>query len=118
MAEVRSDGLENMIGALIVAGSLDIPEVTILFNNRLMRGNRSVKIDNFGLDAFNSPNMAPLATMDITINGIAFSGGGGEREREREENRGRRFKVKFLIDLLIKLYVTPARWWVQNFCFM
>ncbi|KAL3079502.1 hypothetical protein niasHS_005332 [Heterodera schachtii] len=68
VAEVRSDGRENMIGALIVAGNLDIPEVCVLFNNKLLRGNRSIKVDNHGLEAFDSPNMAPLATLDITIN--------------------------------------------------
>lgn len=57
-----------MIGALIVAGSYDIPEVMILFNNKLMRGNRVTKTDNCGLDAFHSPNMAPLATLDTSIN--------------------------------------------------
>ncbi|KAF7634734.1 hypothetical protein Mgra_00005882 [Meloidogyne graminicola] len=68
VGEVRSDGRENMIGALIVAGNLDIPEVCVLFNNRLFRGNRCTKIDNRGLEAFDSPNMAPLATLDISIN--------------------------------------------------
>nr|CAD2142000.1 unnamed protein product [Meloidogyne enterolobii] len=68
VGEVRSDGRENMIGALIVAGNFDIPEVCVLFNNRLFRGNRCTKIDNRGLEAFDSPNMAPLATMDISIN--------------------------------------------------
>uniref|UniRef100_A0A914I3Z7 asparaginase n=1 Tax=Globodera rostochiensis TaxID=31243 RepID=A0A914I3Z7_GLORO len=68
VAEVRSDGRENMIGALIVAGNLDIPEVCVLFNNKLLRGNRSIKVDTHGLEAFDSPNMAPLATLDISIN--------------------------------------------------
>ena len=72
VAEVRSDGRENMIGALIVAGNLDIPEVTVLFNNKLLRGNRCTKLDSHGLEAFDSPNMAPLATLDISINGRAF----------------------------------------------
>lgn len=30
VAEVRSDGRENLIGALIVAGSYDIPEVNLI----------------------------------------------------------------------------------------
>jgi lysophospholipase len=67
--EVRSDGRENFIGALITAGSLDIPEVCVYFNNKLLRGNRTIKVDNSGLDAFTSPNMPPLAQMDITIKG-------------------------------------------------
>uniref|UniRef100_A0A914RPT8 L-asparaginase N-terminal domain-containing protein n=1 Tax=Parascaris equorum TaxID=6256 RepID=A0A914RPT8_PAREQ len=46
VCEVRSDGRENLIGALITAGNFDIPEVTVYFNNKLLRGNRSVKLDN------------------------------------------------------------------------
>ncbi|MFH4975166.1 hypothetical protein AB6A40_001875 [Gnathostoma spinigerum] len=68
VSEVRSDGRENLIGALIIAGNFDIPEVTVYFNNTLMRGNRCTKLDNSALDAFVSPNMAPLARMDIHIN--------------------------------------------------
>lgn len=70
VCEVRSDGRENLVGALMVAGNYDIPEVCVYFNNRLLRGNRTRKVDASGLEAFNSPNMSPLATMDISINGI------------------------------------------------
>jgi lysophospholipase len=69
VAEVRSDGRENMIGALIVAGAYDIPEVCVYFNNSLLRGNRVTKMDNSALNAFQSPNCPPLATMEIDING-------------------------------------------------
>ncbi|KHN73373.1 L-asparaginase, partial [Toxocara canis] len=67
VCEVRSDGRENLIGALIMAGNFDIPEVTVYFNNKLLRGNRSTKLDNSALDAFESPNMAPIAHVEITI---------------------------------------------------
>uniref|UniRef100_A0A0M3IMT7 asparaginase n=1 Tax=Ascaris lumbricoides TaxID=6252 RepID=A0A0M3IMT7_ASCLU len=67
VCEVRSDGRENLIGALIIAGNFDIPEVTVFFNNKLLRGNRSTKLDNSALEAFDSPNMAPIAQMEITI---------------------------------------------------
>lgn len=67
VAEARSDGRENLIGALIVAGNLDIPEVTIYFNNKLLRGNRTSKVDNSALDAFATPNLRPLAHMEISI---------------------------------------------------
>ncbi|KAK5967342.1 Lasparaginaselike [Metaseiulus occidentalis] [Trichostrongylus colubriformis] len=67
VAEVRSDGMENLIGALIVAANYDIPEVCVYFNNKLMRGNRTIKLDNAALEAFDSPNMRPLARMDIKI---------------------------------------------------
>ncbi|VDD96132.1 unnamed protein product [Enterobius vermicularis] len=67
VSEVRSDGRENMICSLIIAGNIDIPEVTVYFNNKLMRGNRCIKIDNSGLDAFDSPNLLPLASLEINI---------------------------------------------------
>uniref|UniRef100_A0A0N5AJT7 asparaginase n=1 Tax=Syphacia muris TaxID=451379 RepID=A0A0N5AJT7_9BILA len=67
VSEVRSDGRENLICSLIIAGNLDIPEVTVYFNNKLMRGNRCIKVDSSGLDAFDSPNMLPLAKMEINI---------------------------------------------------
>ncbi|VDM29906.1 unnamed protein product [Toxocara canis] len=50
-----------------MAGNFDIPEVTVYFNNKLLRGNRSTKLDNSALDAFESPNMAPIAHVEITI---------------------------------------------------
>lgn len=52
-----------------MAANYDIPEVTIFFNNKLYRGNRSVKLDNSGLEAFDSPNMLPIAHMEINIKG-------------------------------------------------
>ncbi|KJH50139.1 L-asparaginase, type I [Dictyocaulus viviparus] len=67
VAEVRSDGMENLVGALIIAGNFYIPEVCVYFNNKLMRGNRTIKLDNAALAAFDSPNMEPLAIMNINI---------------------------------------------------
>ncbi|VDK53364.1 unnamed protein product [Anisakis simplex] len=67
VCEVRSDGRENLVGALIMAANYDIPEVTVYFNNKLLRGNRSTKLDNSALEAFDSPNMAPLAEMKINV---------------------------------------------------
>ncbi|XP_076318720.1 L-asparaginase-like [Tachypleus tridentatus] len=65
--EPRSDGRENFLSSLIIAGNYIIPEVWILFNNQLFRGNRTSKISTSSLDAFGSPNLAPLATVAINI---------------------------------------------------
>uniref|UniRef100_A0A0N5AVI6 asparaginase n=1 Tax=Syphacia muris TaxID=451379 RepID=A0A0N5AVI6_9BILA len=67
VCEIRSDGRENLVGALLLAGIYDIPEVCVYFNNRLWRGNRTTKVDATGLEAFSSPNMLPLAIMDSTV---------------------------------------------------
>ncbi|CAG0881117.1 unnamed protein product [Cyprideis torosa] len=65
--ETRSDGRDNFLGALIMAGNYVIPEVTIFFNNKLFRGNRTTKINPHDFEAFDSPNLPPLATVGITI---------------------------------------------------
>ncbi|KAL7635038.1 UNVERIFIED_CONTAM: hypothetical protein RMT77_014023 [Armadillidium vulgare] len=65
--ETRSDGKDNFIGSVIVAGLYPIPEVTVFFNNKLYRGNRTVKVSTGSLDAFDSPNLSPLAVAGISI---------------------------------------------------
>lgn len=65
--EARSDAKENLLNSLIIAGNYDIPEVTICFNNKLFRGNRTSKISASNLDAFDSPNMSPLVNIGIKI---------------------------------------------------
>ncbi|XP_013409844.1 L-asparaginase-like [Lingula anatina] len=65
--ETRSDGRDNLLGALIMAGNYKIPEVMILFNNKLLRGNRSTKFSSSSFDAFDSPNFPPLAILETKI---------------------------------------------------
>jgi len=65
--EQRNDGRSNFIGALVIAGHFIIPEVTIFFNNKLLRGNRSQKVSTSDLDAFASPNLPPLAKLGTDI---------------------------------------------------
>ncbi|KAM3179084.1 hypothetical protein ACTXT7_001304 [Hymenolepis weldensis] len=68
IGELRSDGRENFLGSLLIAGGDQIvPEVTVFFNNNLLRGNRSVKCSATDLDAFTSPNYPPLANVGIDI---------------------------------------------------
>ena len=65
--ETRSDGRDNIINALIFAGNYTIPEVCVYFDNKLMRGNRTVKVSAGSLHAFDSPNLSPLAHAMIDI---------------------------------------------------
>ena len=67
--ETRSDGRDNFIGSLIMAGIYNIPEVAVFFNNKLYRGNRITKVSTGKLQAFDSPNMSPLAVAGISIQG-------------------------------------------------
>lgn len=68
MAEMRSDAIDNMQGALVLAGTVIIPEVTVYFNRRLYRGNRVVKYDTQDYSAFRSFNMEALVKMGTRIN--------------------------------------------------
>lgn len=68
VSKVRSDGRQNLIGALQVATRDDVPEVGLLFGEVLLRGNRATKVDASGLDAFDSPRCAPLASIGVEVN--------------------------------------------------
>lgn len=69
----RTDGKENLISSIEIAAAKDekgepiVPEVCIYFNSRLLRGNRSVKINAEQFDAFRSPNFPELATAGINL---------------------------------------------------
>jgi len=73
VGQPRTDGKENLISAVEIATAKDshnhamVPEVCICFNAQLLRGNRSVKVNATGFDAFKSPNYPLLATAGINI---------------------------------------------------
>ena len=73
IGQPRTDGKENLISAVEIATARDLqgraiaPEVCIYFNSKLLRGNRSTKVNATGFDAFSSPNYPPLATAGISI---------------------------------------------------
>ena len=60
ISKIRTDGKENLITALEIAvdkeenGEAFVPEVCIFFQNVLMRGNRTTKINADNFNAFNS----------------------------------------------------------------
>ncbi|CAH8552198.1 unnamed protein product [Dicrocoelium dendriticum] len=60
--EFRSDGWNNFLGALLIAGGgFPIPEVTVFFHDQLFRGSRVVKCSSNEFHAFASPNYPALA---------------------------------------------------------
>lgn len=67
LESVRSDGRHNLIASLQIAAGGSVSEVALLFGRLLLRGNRATKIDASGLDAFASPNLAPLARIGVEI---------------------------------------------------
>lgn len=67
LSELFNDSIDNLLGALIVAGHYTIPEVCLFFNHKLLRGNRSIKASSEEFNAFDSPNLPPLANVGIEI---------------------------------------------------
>ena len=69
----RTDGKENLISSVEIAAAKDteghaiVPEVCIYFDNVLIRGNRSTKINSDNFRAFRSENLTPLAEAGINI---------------------------------------------------
>merc|ERR1719281_1069555 len=68
LAGIYNDARRNLLISIAFAARLRICEVAIFFNDRLLRGNRAVKVDSNGLDAFDSPNFPPLATVGARVN--------------------------------------------------
>jgi len=72
ISEPRSDARENLITALEIAatkkkGRAVVPEVCIYFDDKLLRGNRSKKVESMHFDAFESENYPPLAKAGVKI---------------------------------------------------
>ncbi|MEI2264286.1 asparaginase [Erwinia sp. CGal63] len=67
LAELRSDGQQNLLNSLFVAANYPINEVALFFNNQLYRGNRTTKAHADGFNAFASPNLPPLLEAGIHI---------------------------------------------------
>ena len=72
IGELRTDGKEKMMTAIEIAslknadGKPMVPEVCIFFNGKLLRGNRTTKINAEGFHAFDSFNHPHLC--DVGIN--------------------------------------------------
>lgn len=93
---LRTDGKENLITAIEIAaarhedGTPVVPEVCIYFKEKLMRGNRTTKINAEQFNAFRSFNYPDLATagMHIRFNEAAI----------RRPDPGKPFKPHYLVD--------------------
>lgn len=69
---LRTDGKENLITAIEIAAAREnglpvVPEVCIYFENKLLRGNRTIKYSAEHFNAFASPNLPPLAEAGLQI---------------------------------------------------
>ena len=62
----NTDAFQNFCGAVAAAQS-GVPEVCIYFDSSLFRGNRSLKTNASGFNAFSSPNYPALGQYGITF---------------------------------------------------
>lgn len=67
LAESFNDGLFNLVGAIYMAGAYSIPEVTLFFNGKLMRGNRCQKFSAWEIDGFDSATHGILAKYGASL---------------------------------------------------
>ena len=67
LCEMRSDGYDNLITSMLIAGRGVVKEVALYFGGYLLRGNRATKASADKLIAFSSPNYPELASAGIDI---------------------------------------------------
>lgn len=73
IGQLRTDGKENLITSIELAAARNernepmVPEVCIYFSGRLLRGNRSTKINADGFDAFESFNYPHLCDAGVNF---------------------------------------------------
>mmetsp|Transcript_12027 Transcript_12027/g.15559 ORF Transcript_12027/g.15559 Transcript_12027/m.15559 type:complete len:362 (+) Transcript_12027:128-1213(+) len=66
-SQAYNDARRNLIVSMIFASLEELHEVCVFFSDRLLRGCRASKVNSFGLEAFDSPNFPPLATVGVNI---------------------------------------------------
>ena len=66
LVDIRTDARQNLVDAALVA-TLAVPEVSIVFHSRALRGARATKKDAWGFDAFDSPQLAPLVELGLDV---------------------------------------------------
>lgn len=73
IGQLRTDGRENLITSIEIAaakgadGHPRVPEVCIYFSGKLLRGNRSTKVNSEGFNAFDTFNFPHLADAGVKI---------------------------------------------------
>ena len=117
IGQLRTDGKENLLTSIEIAAARDadgtpiVPEVCIFFENRLMRGNRTTKINAEGFNAFRSYNCPSLAHAGIHIK--------YERHLIRRPDPTRPFQPHFLMDnhvIILTLFPGIRKEYVESVC--
>ncbi|KAK7103433.1 L-asparaginase 1-like [Littorina saxatilis] len=94
--EARSDGRDNLINSILVAGTSHIPEVLLSFGSDVFRANRCVKSDNSNLAPFNSPNHNRLIKLGVRVetDGHAVE---GDKPADDAEEKSTEFEVRYML---------------------
>lgn len=117
IGQLRTDGKENLLTSIEIAAARDadgtpiVPEVCIFFENRLMRGNRTTKINAEGFNAFRSYNCPSLAHAGIHIK--------YEHHLIRRPDPTRPFQPHFLMDnhvIILTLFPGIRKEYVESVC--
>ena len=117
IGQLRTDGKENLLTSIEIAAARDadgtpiVPEVCIFFENRLMRGNRTTKINAEGFNAFRSYNCPSLAHAGIHIK--------YERHLIRRPDPTRPFQPHFLMNnhvIILTLFPGIRKEYVESVC--
>lgn len=115
IGQLRTDGKENLLTAIEIAaartaaGAPQVPEVCIFFENKLLRGNRTTKINAEGFNAFRSYNFPPLADAGIHIR--------YDEHHIRRPDPARPFQPHFLLDtsvIILTLFPGIKRQYVET----
>lgn len=117
IGQLRTDGKENLLTSIEIAAARNaegkpmVPEVCIFFESKLMRGNRTTKINAEGFNAFRSFNFAPLAYAGIHIK--------YDEHLIHQPKHAKPFKPHFLLDnnVLILTLFPGIRKEVVDTCF-
>ncbi|KCZ74861.1 hypothetical protein H311_04169, partial [Anncaliia algerae PRA109] len=64
-SEGKSDFLNNFISSIQLANNFHLPEVVVIFNERILRASRIKKISSARMNAFGSPNCPELGDFSI-----------------------------------------------------
>lgn len=117
IGQLRTDGKENLLTSIEIAAARDaedrpiVTEVCIFFENRLMRGNRTTKINAEGFNAFRSYNFPSLAHAGIHIK--------YEQQLIRRPTPHAPFKPHFVLDnhvIVLTLFPGIRREYVEAVC--
>ena len=117
IGQLRTDGKDNLLTSIEIAAARNaegkpmVPEVCIFFESKLMRGNRTTKINAEGFNAFRSFNFAPLAHAGIHIK--------YDEHLIHQPKHAKPFKPHFLLDnnVLILTLFPGIRKEVVDTCF-